>query len=63
MQTSVTAVTEMAGEPLFESARDVTMRVLDGMRERTPCYSTGIPLLDQAMGGGLYEKRTYAFCA
>lgn len=63
VQASVTAVTEMAGEPLFESARAVTMRVLDGLKDPQPCYSTGIPLLDNSMGGGLYAKKTYAFCA
>ena len=39
--------------------REVLERVVKAMENPPPCYSTGLPTLDYAMGGGLYAGRVY----
>lgn len=72
-----TSVAEMT-EGIFSSCMDMTQGeralrprsfmqvagdILRDMEEDLPCYSTGLPILDEAMGGGLYANKTYCIAA
>lgn len=43
--------------------REVSMAILEDMKLPRSVDSTGLPALDEAMGGGLFSGRTYGFCA
>lgn len=47
----------------MRSAKQVAMNILHDLAEERPVYSTGLPKLDFAMGGGLHQGRLYAFSA
>ncbi len=42
---------------------EVGVRILENLKKPAQCVSTGIPLLDEAMGGGLFSKKLYGFAA
>lgn len=60
-ELSACLTAEIAQEQDFEEASDVAARVVDGLRHDLPCYSTGLPGLDYALGGGFYPGRVYGF--
>jgi len=47
----------------IKTAKQVALEIINAMAEEVPVYSTGLPRLDLAMGGGLHEKRMYAIPA
>lgn len=47
----------------LQSKRDVIGAVLDDFKLDLPCYPTGLPSLDEAMGGGLFAGKHYGFAA
>lgn len=59
------SLTEMAGEgvrPPMDSPT-LAMQTAQALDKPLPCYLTGLPTLDEAMGGGLYQGKMYAFAA
>lgn len=51
------------GSAALRPSRKVTADIIDDMQRELPCYSTGIPKLDTAMGGGLWARRNYGIAA
>lgn len=49
--------------PKSRSARDVRTQEVEAMANPLPCYTTGYGCIDRAMGGGMYQRRTYAIAA
>jgi replicative DNA helicase len=47
----------------FEDNYQVGARILESMENKEAPHSTGIPKLDECMGGGLYPGYSYGFCA
>ena len=47
----------------FKDDMEITQEILDGVNQRREPYSTGIPKLDNAMGGGLQPGFSYGFAA
>lgn len=47
----------------FRTSRAVSEAIIEGMKDIPPCYPTGIRLLDEAMGGGLYTGKSYGIAA
>ena len=45
------------------SLREIALRIADGMNEALPCYATGLPRLDAALGGGIFAKKLYGIAA
>lgn len=45
------------------TASDAHQRVVDRLKSSAEAYSTGVPLLDAAMGGGLYPGKLYVLGA
>ena len=43
--------------------RDVVRQIYKGLSIDLPCYSTGLPCLDEVMGGGLFAGRLYGIAA
>jgi len=41
----------------------ITEKILDSLKTDTNSYSTGLKLLDEAMDGGVYPKKSYGFAA
>lgn len=52
-------VSTTAPSSAIERAGSVAMRVLDALGEDLPCTSTGMPKIDEALGGGLYAGKLY----
>ncbi|MBE0532639.1 MAG: hypothetical protein IH626_17585 [Rhodospirillales bacterium] len=46
-----------------QSKREVAEAIVAGLGKALPCYSTGIPSLDEAMGGGLFAGKLYGVAA
>jgi replicative DNA helicase len=42
---------------------EVGVSIIENLKRPTDCYSTGMPLLDEAMGGGMFAKKLYGFAA
>lgn len=59
--TLQTAATEGASTSL--TRHQVIERVVGRISKPLPCYSTGLPSLDESMGGGLFAERLYAIQA
>ena len=52
------------GVTTIRTKRDVARRIAEKMGgEGLPRYSTGLPQLDNSMGGGLFEGKMYGFSA
>jgi replicative DNA helicase len=51
------------GKQSFQSDKQISLDVINGLFEDLPCYSTGISQLDDAMDGGLYASRVYGIFA
>lgn len=59
------------GDILFEPSKkiklrkesDVAAEIAKGLDVKLPCYSTGYNQLDTALGGGLYEGKSYGWVA
>jgi replicative DNA helicase len=49
--------------PRVHTTKDIRIREAEGLGRHLPCYPTGFDCLDRAMGGGLYQKRTYCIAA
>lgn len=47
----------------LKTARHVSLEIIDELAVDVQVYSTGLPRVDHAMGGGLHAKRLYAFPA
>jgi replicative DNA helicase len=47
----------------IRTGSQVTGNILAAMEKKLPCYSTGIPALDNALGGGIYAGMCYDFNA
>lgn len=58
----LTALAGQGPQPALDNGT-VAMQVAEDMTKPLPCYRTGIPALDEAMGGGLYEGKCYGFAA
>jgi replicative DNA helicase len=65
LSQGITTLTTLAalGERPPLTKRTVATEVAAAYLAKPRCHSTGIPLLDDAMGGGLYEGRIYGFAA
>lgn len=46
-----------------KNRREIMMDNVEALRSPARCFSTGIPRLDYAMGGGLFVKRAYGVAA
>lgn len=44
---------------MVKSEKELAIDILKSLEEKLPCHSTGLPLLDKALGGGFYEAKSY----
>ena len=58
-------LTRLSGEGARQSItkRQVAHALVESLKEDLPCYSTGLPGLDRAMGGGAFAGKLYGFAA
>ena len=47
----------------FISSQELAEQITNNLGKKLPCYATGVTPLDEAMLGGLFEKRTYCIAA
>lgn len=47
----------------IKTSKQVTLEIYEDMQKNSPCFSTGIKVLDDAMEGGLYLKKSYGIAA
>lgn len=53
--------TDLRQESTVKTKIDMINEVIESLQANHECYSVGIPTLDKAMAGGLYEGFTYGF--
>ncbi len=63
MARAVQLVSEASTSKRITSSRKVAIEVVEDMKHAIAPDSTGIPKLDEAMGGGLYAGKAYGFAA
>lgn len=61
----ISSLQKMVGEgsKTSSSKKDVALRIAKSLGAGVPNYSTGLPQLDNSMGGGLFEGKLYGFSA
>jgi replicative DNA helicase len=47
----------------IRSEQTVCKDIFEALKNKLPCFSTGIPVLDDSMMGGLFKKKTYCIAA
>ena len=55
-------INQTATNGAVKSRAEIRKEIIAGLELPKACYATGIKNLDTAMGGGIYEGYTYAFC-
>lgn len=53
---------ESANSKIVDS-KSLSKQIYEELKLDLPKFSTGIPALDEAMGGGIYARKSYGFCA
>lgn len=61
LASAIDEVTRLTAMRTMRTARDVTVAICDDLKVHKPRISTGMPRLDEALGGGFARGQSYCF--
>lgn len=63
MQRDMLSITETSDLKKVRNSKKVAEEITESLKESLPCFPTHLKSLDRAMGGGLFQGRTYCMAA
>jgi replicative DNA helicase len=63
LATFIRQASSIARRPTAKTKRQIALEIVEDLAREPDCYSTGMPILDRALGGGIYPAKMIGFAA